>query len=101
MEQHHMNLCGESIGDMAMHSLEIDYRRLWRRQNYDVTESQGAARSVLIVCSKIQFSNQNINVIKKAEIILKKTSKNVMFHCLNKQWISVSLILDFGRQISW
>ena len=95
-----------------MHSLEIDYRRLgstvWWRQNYDVTENHGAARSLQFVCSKGHFSNQNINVVKEQKLF-KKTEKKVRFHCL---WINRrfpfrwNLILDDefpGRKqiLSW
>ena len=88
-----------------MHSLEIDYRRLggtlWWRQNNDVTENQGAARSLYIVSSKGQFSNQNINKAKEAEIILKNIDKCDVSLLKNKQSTSFSLKPDFGRWISW
>ena len=87
-----------------MHSLAIDYRRLggtlWWRQNNDVTENQGAARSLYIVFSKGQFSNQNINKAKEAEIILKNIDKCDVSLFKNKQSISFSLKPDFGRWIS-
>ena len=48
----------------------------------DVTENHGAARSLLILCSRMNVFKLNYKYIKRSRNYFEKTLKSVMLDCL-------------------